>query len=224
MMINRIFNKIRRAYYQIQYGKNVVIDGKNIVLSNVAFSNAAFVAHNAELQNCEIGNHSSIGRYTKLRDCSIGKYCSISWDCTIGAPTHPFTTITSSAITYRKEYGLVSQDTHFEQKKTMIGNDVWVGCGVTVISGVKVGDGAVIGAGAVVTQDIPAYEIWAGIPARKIADRFDKSLVERIIKISWWDWSEDVQKSFLDLFSEDLNEEVMSKIERRYKDIIAKER
>jgi ABC-type lipoprotein release transport system permease subunit len=35
--------------------------------------------------------------------------------------------------------------------------------------------GAVIGANSVVTKDVPAYEIWAGIPARKIRDRFDSA-------------------------------------------------
>ena len=34
-------------------------------------------------------------------------------------------------------------------------------------------DGAVIGAGAVLTRNPGPYEIWAGIPARKIADRKD---------------------------------------------------
>jgi acetyltransferase-like isoleucine patch superfamily enzyme len=29
----------------------------------------------------------------------------------------------------------------------------------------------VVGAGAVITKDIPPYEIWAGVPARKIISR-----------------------------------------------------
>jgi len=32
-------------------------------------------------------------------------------------------------------------------------------------------DGAVIGAGAVVTKDVPAWEIWAGNPAKQIGVR-----------------------------------------------------
>lgn len=52
-----------------------------------------------------------------------------------------------------------------------IGNDVWLGCNVIVLKGVVIGDGAIVAAGAVVTKPIPAYEIWGGIPAKKIGDR-----------------------------------------------------
>ncbi len=49
--------------------------------------------------------------------------------------------------------------------------DVWLGVNVVVLKGVTIGRGAVVGAGAVVTKPIPPYEIWAGIPARKIGER-----------------------------------------------------
>ena len=35
-----------------------------------------------------------------------------------------------------------------------------------ILKGVTIGKGAIIGANAVVTKDVPAYEIWAGNPAR----------------------------------------------------------
>ena len=37
-----------------------------------------------------------------------------------------------------------------------------------MLDGVKVGDRAVLGAGAVVTKHVPAGEIHAGIPAKRI--------------------------------------------------------
>ncbi len=46
-----------------------------------------------------------------------------------------------------------------------IGNDVWLGAGVTVLGGVTIGDGAVVGAGAVVTGDLPPGCIAYGTPA-----------------------------------------------------------
>ena len=49
--------------------------------------------------------------------------------------------------------------------------DVWLGVNVIVLKGVRIGRGAVVGGGAVVTKDVPEYQIWAGIPARKIGER-----------------------------------------------------
>ena len=48
---------------------------------------------------------------------------------------------------------------------------VWLGVNVIVLKGVTVGRGAIVGAGAVVTKSIPPYEIWAGVPARKLGER-----------------------------------------------------
>lgn len=47
----------------------------------------------------------------------------------------------------------------------------FLGVNSVVMPGVTVGEGALVGAGAVVTKDVPPYEIWAGVPARKIGER-----------------------------------------------------
>lgn len=47
-----------------------------------------------------------------------------------------------------------------------IGNNVWIGIGVTILKGVHIGDGAMIAAGAVVNKDIPAHTLAAGVPAK----------------------------------------------------------
>jgi acetyltransferase-like isoleucine patch superfamily enzyme len=56
--------------------------------------------------------------------------------------------------------------------KTKIGRDCWLGLNAVVMAGVTIGDGSVVAAGSVVTKDIPPMEIWGGVPARKIKDRF----------------------------------------------------
>jgi UDP-N-acetylglucosamine acyltransferase len=49
-----------------------------------------------------------------------------------------------------------------------IGDRVRVGQGAVFRPFVTVGDGARIGCGAVVVSDVPAGEVWAGNPARKL--------------------------------------------------------
>ncbi|GAB6077205.1 hypothetical protein JCM12825_20830 [Desulfurobacterium crinifex] len=57
------------------------------------------------------------------------------------------------------------------KKKTVIGNDVWIGTNACILAGVKIGDGCVIAAGAVVTKDIEPYSVVAGVPAKIIKKR-----------------------------------------------------
>lgn len=51
-----------------------------------------------------------------------------------------------------------------------IGNDVFVGANTFILKGVDIGDRVIIGAASVVSCDIPAGEVWAGNPARKVGE------------------------------------------------------
>lgn len=51
-----------------------------------------------------------------------------------------------------------------------IGNNVWIGANSVILKSVTIGEGAVIAAGAIVNCNVPAHEIWGGIPARKIKE------------------------------------------------------
>lgn len=59
-------------------------------------------------------------------------------------------------------------DRKFYQGPVFIGENVFVGMNTLIVASVTIGDRAVIGAGSVVTKDIPAGELWAGVPARFI--------------------------------------------------------
>jgi galactoside O-acetyltransferase len=54
---------------------------------------------------------------------------------------------------------------------TTIGKWACVCTNAVVLPGVKLGEGAVLASGAVATVDIPAWEIWGGVPAKFIGRR-----------------------------------------------------
>ena len=79
----------------------------------------------------------------------------------------------------------------------VIGNDVWIGYEAVVMQGVRIGDGAVIGSRAVVTKDVPPYSIVGGIPAKVIRKRFSEEVIEKLLKIQWWNWDDEAVRKNL---------------------------
>lgn len=51
-----------------------------------------------------------------------------------------------------------------------VGEGAYIGAGALVREGVSIGPWALVGMGAVVTTDVPAGEVWAGVPARRLRD------------------------------------------------------
>lgn len=49
-----------------------------------------------------------------------------------------------------------------------VGNNVWIGAGVSVLPGVTIGDNCVIGAGSVVVRSIPPFSVAVGNPCRVV--------------------------------------------------------
>jgi acetyltransferase-like isoleucine patch superfamily enzyme len=56
-----------------------------------------------------------------------------------------------------------------------IGDDVWLGAGAIILGGLSIGTGAIVAAGSVVVDDIPAFSVAAGTPARVVRQRFDQA-------------------------------------------------
>jgi len=110
-----------------------------------------------------IGDGSFIGRdceFNIRKGLTIGVNCLIGSGCKFIDHDHG---ISKSGVPMRLHDGMAGA--------IVIGEDVWLGTNVVVLKGVTIAQGSVIAAGAVVTKSIGPFEIWAGIPARKIGER-----------------------------------------------------
>lgn len=63
------------------------------------------------------------------------------------------------------------KDQGITEKRTIIHDNVWLGCKVTVLCGTEIGSGSVVGANSVVTKTIQANCVYAGAPAKCIRSR-----------------------------------------------------
>lgn len=120
----------------------------------------------------EVGGNVTIGHGSYLSSglvqCArIGRYCSVGPGVVIGPSEHRLAHWTTSP--YEAEDAGESADvTREPADPTLIGDGVWIGAHAVLLQGVCIGDRAVIAAGAVVVRDVPAGELWAGVPARRI--------------------------------------------------------
>lgn len=112
--------------------------------------------------------------------------------------THNVAALPLKILYFHKIHEL-NKDVH-TKGPTTIGNDVLVMYNAMILSGVTIGDGAIVGAGAVVTKNVPPYAIVAGNPARIIKYRFSEEQIEALLKIRWWDWSDDKIREFEQYF------------------------
>jgi len=122
---------------------------------------------------CEYGTRVSIGAQTFLNfECllldvapiRIGSACQIGPRVQFLTPTHP---IDPDA----RRSGWEAAE------PIVIGDNVWLGGGVTVCPGVTIGDDTVVGAGAVVTRDLPGGVVAAGVPARVVREIGDRDRI-----------------------------------------------
>lgn len=127
----------------------------------------------------------------------LGKYNSIGRDCNffLHANHRPDWVTTSSQL-----WGPVTPEIaqlHMSmghpscKGDIIVENDVWIGAKSTIMSGVKIQNGSIVGANSVVTKDVPPYSIVVGNPAKVVKYRFTERQIESLLKIKWWEWTED---------------------------------
>lgn len=144
---------------------------------------------------CQIGQYCNLNGNLIGDRTAIGRYSQTALGSQVGVGGHPTDWLSTHFFQYRDHFEPFPADhpdglkgRHEENQPTLIGNDVWIGSLAFVKSGVTIGDGAIVAAGAVVVKDVPPYAIVGGVPAKTIRLRFPEAIVERLLKIRWWEF------------------------------------
>jgi acetyltransferase-like isoleucine patch superfamily enzyme len=168
--------KVRHGY-QISAGKNLIIDDN--VSINALSTNGITIGDNVSIARdsilfctgviahrgtgITIGDRTGIGARAFLAGqggITIGNDVITGPNIQIFSENHHFDNLTQTI----KEQGVTKQ-------AVIIGNNCWLGGGITILAGVTLDDGCVVAAGSVVNKSFPANSIIAGVPAKLIKSR-----------------------------------------------------
>jgi Acetyltransferase (isoleucine patch superfamily) len=196
----KLFKKIRGSSIKQStiHKTSKVESGSNVI--NSTFAKYSFCGYDCTIVNCDIGAFTSIADHV-----SIGDF------------RHPMEWVSMSPVFYEGRDSVKKKfATHKvagNDKRTIIGNDVWIGKNVLIKAGVTIGDGAVIGMGSIVTKDVASYSIVAGSPARMIRKRFDEATINKFLRIKWWELEEDKLSKLADHITNP--DEFMAKVDEK---------
>lgn len=148
----------------VQLGENVRIFHRNLV----------------NLYGCTIGDDTKIGAFVEIqKNAVIGARCKISSHSFICEGVliedevfvgHGVMFTNDRLPQATRPDGTPQTEEDWKLETTRVCRRSSIGSNATVLCGVTIGEGALVGAGAVVTKDVPAYKIVAGVPARVIGD------------------------------------------------------
>lgn len=98
--------------------------------------------------NCAIGKNVKIGDFVEVKNSNVGD----------GTKVSHLTYIGDSDVGERINFGCGTVTVNYDGNKkfrTVIGDDVFIGCNTNLVAPVKVGKGAYIAAGSTITDEVP---------------------------------------------------------------------
>lgn len=154
----------------------VVIEGNTVIgedcvigpdsrLTNVKLGNGVKFQYSTAVDS-SVDDNTTVGPYAYIRpDCAIGKNVKIGDFVEVknsnvgdGTKVSHLTYIGDSDVGERINFGCGTVTVNYDGKKkfrTVVDDDVFIGCNTNLVAPVKVGKGSYIAAGSTITEDVP---------------------------------------------------------------------
>lgn len=152
------------------------------------------INRNNHIYKSAIGKYTYTGGNTIIMCAELSSFCSVAWNVSIGSAEHDYSRISQHAFLYNDDGLRPCSETEPYDRfsgNVNIGSDVWIAAGAIIKRGLSIGHGALVAANSVVTHDVPPYAIVAGVPATIINYRFSDSIIEKLLQVQWWNWSDE---------------------------------
>jgi len=152
-------------------GENCEI-GPNTMIVNSTVGDGC-VVNASQVFESTLGRDVHVGPFTHIRPkCQVGDKCKVGAFVEIknavfgeGTKLSHLTYVGDSDVGSRVNFGcgtITSNYDGFKKYRTVIGDDVFIGCNTNLVPPVTVGDGSYIAAGTTVTKDVEANALAIG--------------------------------------------------------------
>ena len=177
-----------KAIWRSHNGHNLTYPGNEFQESKVTVGNGTY------------GTLNVVSYENPEERLIIGNYCSIAGNTVfLLSGQHNMQTVSTYPF---KKIVLKGGSESGCKGPIIVDDDVWIGYRALILSGVHIGQGAVIAAGAVVCKDVEPYSIVGGVPARKIGNRFDENIAERLKRINFGCFDNDfIKRNITELYN-----------------------
>ncbi len=159
---------------------NVIIEGKTKIGKNVSITSTTKITdsevadgvsiQSSVIMNSKIGENTTVGPFAYVRpNCVVGANARIGdfvelKNCNIGNGTKVshLTYVGDADVGERCNFGCGTVTVNYDGKKkyrTVIGNNVFVGCNSNLVAPVTLNDGAYTAAGSTITDEVPENQL-----------------------------------------------------------------
>ena len=163
-------------------GNNVLIGANVVIYRGAKIADYVLIADLASVrEHVSIGEKTIVGRGVCIENyCTIGKKCKLESNSYITAYStlEDYVFIAPGVLTSNDNYVGRTEERFKHFKGVYVKRGARIGVGAKILPGKIIYEDALVAAGALVTKDVPARQIWAGVPAKYFRDVPKEQLLE----------------------------------------------